>query len=71
MTLRKIAKSIARKTGEDVEEVYQRFIKNRKKVRRMEGRIDVEDYQRRGEYHNPKSLDKLKRVSKAQSRSRR
>ena len=64
MTLRKIAKSIARKTGEDVEEVYQRFIKNRKKVRRMEGRLHVEDYPRRHEHRNSKSLDKSKRLSK-------
>lgn len=47
MTLRKLAKSIARKTGEDVEEVYQRFIKNRKKMRRMEGSLYAKNYPRR------------------------
>ena len=53
MTLYKIAKSIARKTGEDVEEVYQRFVKNRKKLKRMEERMYVKNYQERNKYHNP------------------
>lgn len=65
MTLYKIAKSIARKTGEDVEEVYQRFVKNRKKLRRMEGRMHVKSYQERGEHRSPQLLDKLKRISRA------
>ena len=64
MTLRKIAKSIARKTGEDVEEVYQRFIKNRRKLRRMEGRMHVKDYTKRSEYYHPQSLAKHERISK-------
>ena len=64
MSIRKLAKSIARKTGEDVEEVYNRFIKNKKKLRRMEDRAYVEGYKKRSEFHRPRTLDKLKRTSK-------
>ena len=64
MTLHKIAKSIARRTGEDVEEVYQRFIENRRKLRRMEGKVYVKDYTKKSEYYYPQPLVKHKRFSK-------
>jgi len=39
MSLWKLAKSIARDKSIDVNEEYDRLVKNRKKVRRMEGRV--------------------------------
>ena len=39
MSLWKLAKSIAHDKSIDVKEVYDRLVKNRKKVRRMEGRV--------------------------------
>ena len=64
MTLYKIAKSIARTTGEDVKEVYERFVRNRKKLRRMEVELNVESYKKRSEFHSPQPLAKHKRISK-------
>jgi len=73
MSIRKLAKSIAKRTGEDVEEVYNRFIKNKKKLRRMEDRmrmdINVEGYKKQADFHSPRTLDKLKWNSKAKSYS--
>lgn len=39
MSLWKLAKSIAKDTSEDVNEVYERLVKNGKKIRRMEGEV--------------------------------
>ena len=70
MSIYKIAKSIARTTGEDIKEVLDKFARNRKKLRRMEDRVRVEGYKKRAEFHSPQSLDRHKRAFKAQSRTR-
>jgi len=53
MSLWKLAKAVAKDRSEDVNDVYNRLLKNRKKVRRMEGRLHyVEDNKERGEYNS-------------------
>jgi len=53
MSLWKLAKAIAKDKSEDVNDVYNRLLKNRKKVQRMEGRLHyAKNNEKRGEYNN-------------------
>ena len=58
MSLWKLAKSIARDKSLDVKEVYDKLLKNRKELRKMEGRVYVENHSKRYQHTNSTLLDK-------------
>jgi len=58
MSLWKLAKSIARDKSLDVKEVYDKLVKNRKKLRKMEGRVYAENHTKGYKHYNSTLLDK-------------
>ena len=59
MSLWKLAKSIAHDKSLDVKEVYDKLVQNRKKLRKMEGRVYVENHAQRHKSNSSSALDEL------------
>ena len=59
MSLWKLAKSIARDKSLNVKEVYDNLVQNRKKLRKMEDRVYVENHAQRHKSNNSSALDEL------------
>jgi hypothetical protein len=62
MTLRKIAKSMAKKTGENVEKIYKQLVNNKKIQRRMEADAFAENNQEEYDTFGSKPLDRNNRI---------
>jgi len=59
MSLWKLAKSIAHDKSLNVKEVYDNLVQNRKKLRKMEDRVYVENHAQRHKSNNSSALDEL------------